>query len=108
MRPPTAQATMMCTTASFGRMAEGAGLLYHSDTARVGVASRPVPTHQRIFRKVLVPVEVSVCVFGAAVKCDHRWKQRSVPQAINNMAAQTSRHLHATPGMRCVNSSSSK
>lgn len=59
MRPPTAQATMMCTTASWGSSADGAGLLYHSDTARVGVASRPVPTHQRILRNVLVPAQHS-------------------------------------------------
>jgi hypothetical protein len=66
MSPPTAHATMMCTTASWGSSAEGAGLLYHSDTARVGVASRPVPTHQRIFRNVLVPaggVQGKVVVF---------------------------------------------
>jgi len=48
---------MMCTTASLGSSADGAGLLYHSDTARVGVANKPVPTHHRIFRNVLVPVD---------------------------------------------------
>jgi hypothetical protein len=55
MRPPTAHATKMCTSASGGSSAEGAGLAYHSCTATMGVASRPVPTHQRILRNVLVP-----------------------------------------------------